>query len=110
MNWKIQRSWRIEGRNVGIEQISNGPDTKSVIAGELVNACIQYINIMELAMATMASIGAAERMLKGMDQSEAFQSYFDSATNAQELWKAVGLGKDQYSHLLRIAAEEWHGR
>lgn len=93
-----------------LESISNGPDTKSVIAGELVNAAISYINIMELAMATMASLGAAERMLKGQREDEAYRSYFDSATNAKELWKAVELGKNQYNHLLRICAEEYHGR
>ena len=93
-----------------LESLSNGPDTKSVIAGELVNAAISYINILELAMATMASLGAAERMLKGVEMSEAYRSYFASATNAEALWKAVELGKEQYSHMLRIASETYHGR
>jgi hypothetical protein len=91
-------------------EIENGPDTKSVIAGELVNAAISYINILELAMATMASLGASERMLKGLRMDEAYRSYFASATNAEALWKAVELGKAQYEHLLRIAAEEYYGR
>lgn len=103
-------SSRIEGRNVGLSEIENGPDVSTVILGELMNSAIQYINLLELATATMAAVGATDRMHRGARASEAYDDYFNSATNAQIMWPAIRAAQTQYELMLKIAAEDHNGR